>query len=429
MYRSDKNDLRFESICRKFLIRLRMGLQILWFNHLFLFGSIVYWYVIIKILCGYESTNFFTKLLLPVAFMFVIICASILFLATLIIMGTPKRAVQMEQNFQRIGLTNRAGEPPIVVKIERCGDNHREAIELDSRGIPIDTYKDNLGVIESALNKRIVDMIDGKDCKTIMMYVVPGNIKIPQKIDWANKFLPLCESVVALGENLNGQVVADLNITPHLLIGGSTGSGKTVLIKTLIYQALEKSMDVYLLDMKGGLDYPSKWKNNQCSFCDDAQDALSVLSSLVQELNRRKGLFGQLDCANIEKYNKQSHEADKMRRIVIVLDEIAELTDTTGLDKPHKELAQRTIAQLSTLARMGRAYGIHLIIGTQRPDANVIPGQIKNNCDIRICGRADNTLSMIILDSADAADRINKNKQGRFLMQDGTEFQGYWLDI
>lgn len=224
-------------------------------------------------------------------------------------------------------------------------------------------------------------------------------------------------------------MVADLNITPHLLIGGSTGSGKTVLIRTLIYQALKKHFDVYLLDMKGGLDYPNDWKTRQCSFCDDAQDALSVLSGLVQELNRRKGLFGQLDCANIVKYNAQAATGDQMRRFLVVLDEIAELTDVTGMDKPHKELAQRTIAQLSTLARMGRAYGIHLIIGTQRPDVNVIPGQIKNNCDIRICGRADNTLSMIILDSTDAADRINNNKQGRFLMQDGTEFQGYWLDI
>jgi S-DNA-T family DNA segregation ATPase FtsK/SpoIIIE len=58
-----------------------------------------------------------------------------------------------------------------------------------------------------------------------------------------------------------------------------------------------------------------------------------------------------------------------------------------------------------------------------------LPGQVKNNCDIRICGRADNVLSMIILDNTDAADRISKDKRGRFLMQDGTEFQGYWINL
>jgi S-DNA-T family DNA segregation ATPase FtsK/SpoIIIE len=335
----------------------------------------------------------------------------------------------MERDFQRIGLTNRAGEPPIVISITPCGNNQKKQITLLSGGIPIEVYRDNLSELESILNMHIVQLYEGKDCESIMFDVISGNVKIPEKIDWSDESLPAKESVLALGENLTGQIIIDLSVTPHLLVGGSTGSGKTVLVKALIYQALAKGMEVYLMDMKGGLDYPPSWKNQCCSFCSDNQDALSMLTGLVEELNRRKGLFGQLSCANINKYNQQMDKADQIRRIIIVLDEIAELTDTTGMDKPHKELAQRTVAHLSTIARMGRAYGIHLIVGTQRPDATILPGQVKNNCDIRICGRADNVLSTIILDNADAADRISKDKQGRFLMQDGVEFQGYWLDI
>jgi S-DNA-T family DNA segregation ATPase FtsK/SpoIIIE len=83
---------------------------------------------------------------------------------------------------------------------------------------------------------------------------------------------------------------------------------------------------------------------------------------------------------------------------------------------------------LASIARLGRAFGIHLILATQRPDATIISGQIKNNIDFRVCGRADNVLSQIVLDSTDAADLIPKDVSGHFLLQDGTLFQAYWFD-
>ena len=82
---------------------------------------------------------------------------------------------------------------------------------------------------------------------------------------------------------------------------------------------------------------------------------------------------------------------------------------------------------LSTLARQGRAFGIHLILATQRPDANILTGQIKSNIDERICGTADNVLSMIILDSAEAASKVPVNIQGRFITREGKVFQGFYL--
>ena len=98
----------------------------------------------------------------------------------------------------------------------------------------------------------------------------------------------------------------------------------------------------------------------------------------------------------------------------------------------RKEQAEGVVSQienkLSTIARQGRAFGIHMMLATQRPDANILAGQIRNNLDCRVCGRADNILSQIILDSADAADRIPKDAQGRFLMHDGTVFQAYLFD-
>ena len=82
---------------------------------------------------------------------------------------------------------------------------------------------------------------------------------------------------------------------------------------------------------------------------------------------------------------------------------------------------------MATIARQGRAFGIHLILATQCPDATIIPGQIRNNLDCRICGRADNILSQIVLDNT-SATLIPKDARGRFILHDGTVFQSYLFD-
>ena len=117
-----------------------------------------------------------------------------------------------------------------------------------------------------------------------------------------------------------------------------------------------------------------------------------------------------------------------MKRCVFACDEVAELLDKTGLSAEQKKLIWQIESKLSMIARQGRAFGIHPILATQRPDANLIPGQIRTNLGCRICGRADSILSQIILDSTAAADEIFKEARGRFLLHDGTVFQGYWFD-
>lgn len=236
--------------------------------------------------------------------------------------------------------------------------------------------------------------------------------------------------MIALGQTLDGPLTVDLAVTPHMLIGGSTGSGKTYLVKSVIAQALAKDYEVYLIDLKGGVDFPRSWQGDRCSYADNRESALSMLSYLTRTLASRKGTFQDRadPCAFLDEYNRR-YPDEAMPRIMVACDEIAELTDTTGLDKPNKELVTAIVGQLSTLARLGRAFGIHLVLATQRPDANVLPGQIKNNIDIRICGRSDLVLSQIILDNGDAA-ALPKDIPGRFLcnLDGGTVFQGYAIE-
>ena len=117
-----------------------------------------------------------------------------------------------------------------------------------------------------------------------------------------------------------------------------------------------------------------------------------------------------------------------MERYIFACDEIAEVLDKTGMDNARKKQIGQLETKLSTIARQGRAFGIHLILATQRPDADILNGQIRNNLDCRICGRADAILSQIILGNGDAAEKIPKHARGRFLLHDGTLFQAYWFD-
>lgn len=167
--------------------------------------------------------------------------------------------------------------------------------------------------------------------------------------------------------------------------------------------------------------------NNQNKF-ELERDArlLDVLTGLVNELENRKQVFREYGCANISEYNKMY--AYKIKRIVFACDEVAEGLDKTGLSKEAKELVTQLDGKLSIIARQGRAFGIHLILATQRPDANILTGQIRNNIDFRVCGRADNVLSQIILDNTEAADKIPKDSQGLFITHDGVIFKGYLFD-
>lgn len=160
----------------------------------------------------------------------------------------------------------------------------------------------------------------------------------------------------------------------------------------------------------------------------DKHKLLYDLDDLINELEKRKKILSDTSYSNISELNKIQCDSDKLKRIIFACDEVAELLDKTGLSKEDKELILQIENKIAIIARQGRAFGIHLILATQRPDANILPGQIRNNIDFRVCGRADTVLSQIILDNTKAADEIPKHTQGRFITHDGKVFQGYMYD-
>ena len=352
-------------------------------------------------------------------------CVGGLFLLV-IVMGTPHGVGSADSGFRRIGLMNHAGETPTLLTTHKDKQNpHVTVMEFEANGIPKSVWETKRDLIEAALNLHIVKVTEGKDKRRILLYTVPAKTSLPTVVCWQDSYLSNDSFVLALGKSLLGTVTVNLAKVPHILLGGSTGSGKSVLLKLLIMQCVKKGAVVCIADFKGGVDFPEVW-HKECRMAFEKNDLLEMLTSLVDELERRKSVFRETGYSNIDEYNNNTN-AD-LKRIIFACDEVAEVLDKNGLGKDEKELISQIESRLSVIARQGRAFGIHLILATQRPDATILAGQIRNNIDCRICGRADNVLSQIILDNTNAADQIPKDAQGRFIRHDGTVFQGYLFD-
>lgn len=432
MTRSDKDTIHKRTENRRLLQRMKMGLEVV--KHTpykgvllgaYLVGAALVW-LFRAYLFSLDSYGMFSPVLGAAINLLIPLYAVGGLLAFLALLGTPWGSKAVKEGLQKVGLVNHAGEAPALIAKRQDRDNPRLTIwEFDPCGIPLSEWEDKRARIETALDITIAKMAWAEGRKLIRVYAVPAKSDFPALLPWNDKYLSPESFVLVLGESLTGAVTVNLANIPHILLGGSTGSGKSVLLKLLIMQSLHKGAEVYIADFKGGVDFPKVW-HQKCRMCSTEEDLLDTLGQLVAVLEYRKGRLAETGCPNLDAYNEAT--GDNLPRLVLACDEVAELLDKTGRSKEEKERLGQIENRLATLARLGRAFGIHLILATQRPDANILPGQIKNNLDFRVCGRADNVLSQIILDNTSAADQIPKDARGRFITGNGAVFQGYLFD-
>ena len=343
--------------------------------------------------------------------------------------GGPLQARRVEENLARIGFANANGEVPELLSITRHADNPKITVyEFETCGIPVPGWLDFAEKIQSALNVTIIDVQYMTDCQHIRLTAAPPAVTLPTEIPWYDRLLPLDLYVVSLGRSLAGDVLLDLKQIPHVLIGGITGSGKTVLLKSILFQLICWGADLYIVDLKGGLDL-GRWWEARCHLCIDESGVLPILDKFMDALAERKKLLHRANCRNIDEYNAK--RAHKLRRMIFACDEAAELLDKTGADKEGKAFIAQVESRISTLARLGRAVGLHLVLGMQRADTETLKGQIRSNMGCRICGKADPILEKITIGTSGAvSDLIPNGVRGRFILNDGdgstnTVFQGY----
>ena len=432
MTRTDKDNISKRTENRHLLRRIRAGFAAARATPykglllgLYLAGAVLVW-LLRAYLFSLDTYGLFSPVLGAAINLLTPLYAVSGLLALLVLMGTPWGGRAAKEGLQKAGLVNHAGEAPVLVAKRQDTDTPRLTIwEFDPCGIPLNEWEDKRARVETALNITIAKMAWGEGRKIIRVYAVPAESDFPALLRWTDEYLSLDNFVLVLGESLTGSVTVNLAHIPHILLGGSTGSGKSVLLKLLLMQSLRKGAEVYIADFKGGVDFPKVW-HTKCHMCFTENDLLYTLNQLVAVLESRKRQLAETGCPNLDAYNKATGEG--LPRLIFACDEMAEVLDRTGKSKEDKERLGQIENKLSTIARLGRAFGLHLILSTQRPDAAILPGQIKNNLDFRVCGKADNVLSQIILDNTSAADQIPKDTRGRFITGDGTVFQAYWFE-
>lgn len=339
------------------------------------------------------------------------------------LMGTPLKSAKVEGALMDIDFTDKDGNPPVLVAARK--ENKGLVYEFYSPKITFVKYEDHVPEIETALNIKVVSVEPGKDTRNVIIKAIKSGTKNNEMIRWNDGYLSSKDFELVLGESFAGVEVIDISTTPHVLIGGGSGSGKSKLLKSVLMQSIKKGAIVYLADFKGGLDYPAVWHEN-CDIITEKEMLDEKLSRILNIMEERKMMLVEAGTPNIAEYNEKMNS--NICRIIVACDEIAEVLDKTGLDKDEKAIVSQIESKFSTIARLGRAFGIHLILATQRPDADILKGQIKNNIGYRICGRADKVLSQIILDNSEGAEKISPNDQGMFYTNTRVLFKAYYVE-
>ncbi|MEA2112103.1 MAG: DNA translocase FtsK 4TM domain-containing protein [Campylobacterota bacterium] len=213
---------------------------------------------------------------------------------------------------------------------------------------------------------------------------------------------------IALGKDIVGKpFITDLKKLPHLLIAGTTGSGKSVGINAMILSLLYKNspdqlrllmIDPKMLEFSIYNDIP----HLLTPVITKSKQAIAALSNMVGEMERRYALMSESRTKNIENYNEKIKKegGESLPYIVVIIDELADLMMTSGKEVEFS---------IARLAQMARASGIHLIVATQRPSVDVVTGLIKANLPSRISYKVGQKVdSKIILDAMGAESLLGR---------------------
>lgn len=269
--------------------------------------------------------------------------------------------------------------------------------------------QDDLAMALRAQTIRIQAPIPGKD--------VVG-IEIPNKTVETIYLREMLESklfqeaasplTLILGKDIVGNpFITDLKKLPHLLIAGTTGSGKSVGINSMILSLLYKNspdqlrllmIDPKMLEFSVYNDIP----HLLTPVITKPKEAISALNNMVSEMERRYQLMSETRTKNIENFNEKAkaEKRDQLPYIVVIIDELADLMMTSGKDVEYS---------IARLAQMARASGIHLIVATQRPSVDVVTGLIKANLPSRISYKVGQKIdSKIILDGMGAESLLGR---------------------
>ncbi len=299
-----------------------------------------------------------------------------------------------------------------IINVTRGPSVTRYEVELD-KGVRLNkltSCADDIALSLGASGVRIA-AVPGKI--SVVGIEVPNRtvttVSLREVIDSAEFSNAKSKSSIALGKSIDGNcVVGDIARMPHLLIAGTTGSGKSVcmnsIIISLLYKAGPEDVKLIMVDPKMvELGIYNGIPQLLIPVVTDPKKAAGSLQWAVEEMLRRYKVMSDMGVRDLESYNSLAaaeEDGQKLPKVVIIIDELADLMMVAS-----KEVEDA----VCRIAQMGRAAGMHLIIATQRPSANVITGLMKANIPSRIAFSVASAMeSRIILDTMGAEKLVGK---------------------
>lgn len=320
-------------------------------------------------------------------------------------------AKKLEQTFLSFGVKVRITQVhlgPAVTKYEVLPDTGVKVSRIVS-------LSDDIALALAASDIRIEAPIPGKSAVGIE---IPNSavavVSLRDVIEAKENNRPDAKLMISLGRDVTGQaILTELNKMPHVLIAGSTGSGKSVCINGIIVSILMRAkpheVKMMMIDPKMvELNVYNGVPHLLAPVVTDPRKASQALKKVVSEMERRYELFTHTGTRNIEGYNEHidtwndenEERHPRMPYIVVIVDELADLMMVASSDVEDS---------ITRLAQMARAAGIHLIIATQRPSVDVITGIIKANIPSRIAFAVSSAIdSRTILDSGGAEKLLGR---------------------
>lgn len=310
-------------------------------------------------------------------------------------------ALKIQQTLLRFGIEVQIFSASVGTRFTRyeiipeMGVRIREIVRLEN----------DIRIATAATDIHIEAPIHGKNAIGIDIANKENSIVTIREMVESRGFIEISSNVpIALGCDIVGNiVVADMVNMPHLLIGGTTGSGKTMFVNTLIMGILCKAspdgVKMLMIDTKGvSLTVYNGIPHLLAPVLTDVAKSLAALEWVVSEIENRYKCFANCGVRDIKGYNAISGELHKMPEILVVIEDLSDLMAM------HKREAEQLIVRI---AQMSRRVGIYLVIVTRRPSTNVVTGLIKANIPSRIAFSVFSVAdSRVILDGRGAEELL-----------------------
>ena len=321
--------------------------------------------------------------------------------------------------FKNAGLESKIGRIPHLIS-DLALDPMIRKMRLTNAGFPISRFIEQSKFVESELGIYIDEFKENRErrCIDLIYSHFPMASEVKYSNDVGNRSYEFF-----VGQTRAHKITATFRDTPHILVAGQTGGGKSTFLRQLIVHTHlhQKSCKFLLIDLKGGLEFSMFENRNAFTVVPHVLAAVEALKKINQVLDDRMALLKANYCKDIDGYFKKEVKEGKkvnLDRQIVVVDEAAEMFLAGAHAKANDIQEARGI--LSRIARQGRAVGVHLVVATQRPDSRSLDPQVKANLTGVICFQMMNDASSIAVLGNGRATDLPKIP-GRAIWKNGIE--------